>query len=264
MSPVRVLLGHQWRRHGAALVVLAGAMFLFHSMITRVAPLPSQTQAFEGLIQLMPPALVRVLGVEFFNARGFIAFGYEHPFLLLIMGSWSVRVTAGSLAGEIGTGTMDLLAARPVRRSQMVRSALVTLLSGLGVIVVGGWIGTTVGLATRPALGFGASGFLPVVAGCWLLFAAFGAVGLVISTLRRDGGGAIAWTAGLIAASFALDYLARAWKPIAWMRRFSLFMYYRPEDLFKSGLVATDTVVLAVVAAIAAAAAFVIFRRRDL
>jgi ABC-2 type transport system permease protein len=261
------MLGHHWRRHRVALAAMAGGMFLFEWLMTRFAPEPSQTQAFQGILQLIPAPLVDMLGGEFtanFNAHGMIGFGYAHPFPLLMMSVWAVRVSAAALAGEIGNGTMDLLASRPVPRGHMVRVALGVLLAGLGVIIACGWIGTAVGLATRPVLGIAPWPYLSVALGCWLLFVAFGAVGLVVSALQRQGGAAMGVTVGLIAASFALNFVAQAWRPIGWMQRFSLFNYYRPEQLVRSGVLTAHLLVLAVVALALTALAFPIFARRDL
>jgi ABC-type transport system involved in multi-copper enzyme maturation permease subunit len=168
------------------------------------------------------------------------------------------------VAGEIGTGTMELLACRPMPRGHIIRAALIALLVGLAIIAASGWMGTALGLATRPVLAIGPMGYLPVALGLWLLFAAFAAAGLLIAVLRRQGGAAIAVTSGLIAVSFAVNFIARAWRPIEWTRRFSLFMYYEPEQVYRSGVLTTHSLVLLTVAAALSALAFPVFARRDL
>ena len=263
----RVLLGHHWRRHRVILAVLAGGMFVFEFLITRLAPDPSRTQVFESILQLLPGPLVDLLGSEFtanFNTRGMLGFGYVHPFTLVMMSVWVARISAGALAGEIGTGTMDLLAARPVPRGHMVKAALIALLAGLAIIIAAGWMGTAVGLWTRPALAIAPWPYLSVAVGCWLLFAAFAGAALVIAALQRQGGPAIGVTSGLIAVSFALNFVARAWQPLQWSRPLSLFMYYEPERLLVTGVLTVHVLVLAVVAAVLAALAFPLFARRDL
>src|SRR4029453_9218521 len=115
MSP---LIGRLWRQHGVLLLVLAVGLALFEFVITRVAPAPGQTGFLGGVLALLPPQVSSFVGGELALAspRGVLAFGCLHPFFLALLSAWTIRVAAGSMAGEIGRGTMDLLAARPVPR----------------------------------------------------------------------------------------------------------------------------------------------------
>jgi ABC-2 type transport system permease protein len=263
----RGLLGHLWRRHRVALAALAAGSFLFQWVFTRAAPTPSKTDALRGLLALVPPAVMDVFGADLTAAlspQGFLALGWAHPFPLLMMAVWVVRVGAASVAGEIGRGTMDLVASRPVPRAGIAATALAMVLGGLAAIVGAGWVGTAVGLAMRPLAGAAASQLLPVAGGAWLLFAAFGAMTVLISAARRHGGEAISLAAALMAVSFALDYLARAWRPIAWARPLSLFAHYEPRHLLGGGIPGGDALVLGVVGAVCAGLAFAVLQRRDL
>lgn len=261
------LLSLQWRRHRAVLAALAVGLFTFEWVITRLTPGPEQAELMRRMFELLPRGVSAMLGEEWtgtFTVRGVLGFGYVHPFALLMAASWAVRVGAGALAGEIGQGTMDLLAARPVRRGSFVATGLVTLLVGLAVIVSAGWAGMATGLESRPQAEAWAADFLPVAFGLWLLFAAFGCVALAISALARAGGTAIAWGGAVVASSFALDYLAKAWAPIRGMRPLSLFARFRPHSILAEGLGGADILTLAGVAVAGAAVAFVVFSRRDL
>jgi ABC-2 type transport system permease protein len=261
---IGALLRRQWRLHRAALAWLALAMLVFEFLITKLAP---ETGRMQGLLAMLPPAVLEVFGAELratLSPAGFLAFGWVHPFALLMLAVWAVRVAAGSLAGEIGQGTMDLLAARPVARASVVAAALAALLGGLAVLCLAGWGGIALGLAMRP-LEFAAAGDLAgVVASCWLLFAAAGALALAISAVRRNAGSATAIAAGVLAASFALDFVARAWRPLMWARPLSLFSYYAPQQIVARGAAAGDVLALAVVTVAGAALAFVAFQWRDL
>lgn len=263
---VTTLLGHHWRRHRLTLMVLAVAMALFEWVITRVAVTGEQADRLRGFLELVPSQILSIVGEVTANLspQGFVGFGFAHPFAVLMMSLWTVRVSAGALAGEIGVGTMDLVAARPVARASQVAAALVAAAGGLAIVIGAGWSGTAIGLMARPDLGLAAAALLPVVAQGWLLFLAFGAVGLAVSAGARSAGTAIGVTSGMIAASFALDYLARAWAPIRPLRAVALFRYYEPQAILRDGLAGADALVLAGVAVIGAIAAFVVFRRRDL
>jgi ABC-type transport system involved in multi-copper enzyme maturation permease subunit len=260
------LLGHHWRRHRQTLLVIGLGLALFELAITRIAPETEQAEAMRRFIALLPAPLTSLVTelLENVTPQGILAFGYAHPFAVLLLSLWVVRVGAGALAGEIGLGTMDLLAARPVSRASQVWAALAAMLLGLLALVAAAWAGTSLGLATRSIPDLGATAFLAPAFMGWLLFAAFGALTLAISASRKSGGEAIALASGVLAGSFVLDYLARLWEPISALRRLSLFTYAQPQAIVREGVAAADVVVLAAVAALAAAAAFALFARRDL
>jgi ABC-2 type transport system permease protein len=264
---VGTLLGHLWRRHWGTLVMLAAGNALFQWAITRVVPAAAQTGFVRELLD-MAPAPVRVLIgedlVANLSARGFLGFGWVHPFPLLLLGVWAVRVSAGALAGEIGRGTMDLIASRPVARSAQVAAAALALAGGLAAIAFAGWAGTAAGLQMRPLEGVTAGDLLPVAAMALLLFASAGCVALFVSATRREGGAAVSWCAGLLAGSYVLDYLARVWSAIAFLRPLSLFRYYEPQRILREGVAVQDIAVLAAVGAAGLVLAFAAFARRDL
>lgn len=254
-------------RHSAALAIITAGMLVFQWLITRLMPGPEQTELLRQMVGFMPASVRAAIQDELlvtFTPSGFLAFGYVHPVVLVLMGSWVVRVSAGALAGEIGQGTMDLLASRPVRRESLLGAALAVLLLGLALIALAGLTGTMMGLRSRPIEGMHFARFLPVIGGLWLLFAAFGAIGLLISSLRKHGGNAIAWTSGIMALSFALEYVSRAWQPIRFLKPFTLFAYYHPQRSLTSGIDALDVVVLSSVLVVSIALAGAWFRRRDL
>jgi ABC-2 type transport system permease protein len=194
---------------------------------------------------------------------GFLALGYSHPFFILLLSAWVVRVSAAAIATEIGTGTMDLLASRPAARWTFLVAGMKAVMLGLIVILGAAWLGTAFGLRLRP-VDVAAIRLLPVAGIAWLLFSAFGAIGLVISALHRDAGPAIGWTTAVIAGSFVLDYLARLWTPMARLRPFSLFRYYEPQAILASGAPSGAVFVLIVTIAAALLAALAILARRDL
>jgi beta-exotoxin I transport system permease protein len=262
-----VLLGHHWRRHRAALLLLGCGLAAFEFVITRIAPTPAEAGFIRNLFGVIPGPARELLQQQIGSAlsgRGFLAFGWVHPVTLLMLGIWAVRVPSGALAREIGQGTMDLVASRPVTRASQVGAALAALLIGLTILAAAGWTGTALGIATRAGLETAARDYVVSAAMTALLFAAFGAVALAVSAAVRESGVAIAIMAGLITVSFALDYLARAWQPIHALRVLSLFRYDEPQRILASGPSAIDLAVLGGVLVVATASAFIIFSRRDL
>ena len=265
VAAVVTLLGHHVRRHRVPLVPMMVGLALFQFLITRIAPAPNELNWMSQILSAVPPPLLALAGNDIggLSPGGFIAIGYGHPFMLLLLSAWAVRVSSAALAGEIGRGTMDLLAARPIERWHHVVAGALAILGGLTLLTAAAWTGTSIGLSVRE-LGVSASQVLRVAAGAGVLFAAWGMVGLVVGATLSEGGAAIAWTSGLLVGSFVLEYIARLWRPMSGLRPFSLFAYYAPQHLVRSGFDAHDLSLLAAVAAMAFTSAIVIFTRRDL
>jgi ABC-2 type transport system permease protein len=264
---VGVLLRHHARLHRVPLVPLALGLALFEWMMTFVAGEPSVSRFLTEALRAAPPEFLALLNQDLLlgvSAQGIVGVGYAHPFALMMMAVWAVRVPSAALAGEIGRGTMDLVAARPVARARQVAAALLALLGGLVILAAAAWVGTLIGLTLRPLEGVSPMRYLPVAAALWLIFACFGAVGILLSALAREAGTAIAWLSGLLAGSYVLDYAGRVWPRIASLRPVSLFRYYEPQQVVSAGLTVHDLVVPAAVGVAALLLAFAVFGRRDL
>ena len=264
---IGVLFRHHVRLHRMPLIPLALGLALFEWVMTFVAREPSVSRFLTTALSAAPPEFLALLNpdlVASVSAQGIIGVGYTHPFALLMMAVVAVRVPSAALAGEMGRGTMDLIAARPLPRAAQVAAALVAVLAGLAILALAAWIGTFVGLAGRPVEGVSALRYLPVAAAMWLIFACWGSVAVAVSALCRESGQAIAWTSGLMAGSYVLDYAARVWPAIASLRPLSLFRYYEPQQVLRAGLAGSDLLVFAAVAAASLLVAFVAFAFRDL
>ena len=260
-----VLFVRQWRQHVLTLVLMCAGLAVFTFILTRVAPAPGEAGFIQALIAMIPKPVLAMIGgeVAISSARGIIAFGYVHPFFLATMAAWILRTTAGALAGEIGRGTMDLLAARPVSRASQVLSIWALALVGVVLLATSAWAGTAVGLHLR-ALGVTARELTVVPAMAALMFAAWTGIGLTISAAQREGGSVIAWTGGLIVVSFVVVFISQIWSPAEVIRPLSLFTYFRPQEIVMKGVATKDIVTLATVATASLAAAVSVFQRRDL
>lgn len=262
--PLLTLLRHAWARHRVPLITIAVAVGLFEFVLTRIAPASNQVSWIATLITTLPPEIRSLVGSEIaLSSGGFLALGYAHPFFIALQVVWIVRTSSAAVADEVGRGTMDLLATRPVARWHFVAAGMTALALGLGVILAAALAGTAIGLLLRP-LDVSASAFLPVAGASWLLFVAWGAVGLAIGASRRSGGQAISWTTAILAAAFVLDYIARLWPPVARLRPLSLFRYYEPQAILATGLSGTSLLALSGTIFVGVLAAVLVLYRRDL
>jgi ABC-type transport system involved in multi-copper enzyme maturation permease subunit len=263
-STFATLLSHAWMRHRVVLAAIALAVGAFEFVLTRMAPAPNEVSWISAILTTLPPNIRTLLGNDVaLSPSGFLALGYAHPFFMILLSAWVVRVSSAAIAGEIGRGTMDLLASRPVPRWHLAAAGLAMAVLGLAVILATAWLATAVGLRLR-SIDARAAAFAPAILTAWLLFAAWSGVGLAISAARRDGGQAIAWTTSLLATSYALDYLARLWAPMSALRPLSLFRYYEPQAILAAGPPRTASLVLISTLIVTFSASVIVMRRRDL
>lgn len=262
------LVGHQIRRYRLVLAVLAAGLALFLYIASMIATSPEMTRAggLAAIMSFVPPAMLKVLGIDpaTLTTAGLLSLSYMHPFVLLAAGAWVARVPAASLAGEIGSGTMDLIASRPVSRSQVVLSVAAMLYGGLAVVMGSVWAGMAVALATRPELGIAAAAFVPLAAALFLLFYAFGGISLACSALSRNGGQAIGWAGGIMAVMFALDFISRSRESLEFLKWATLFTWVKPQEIAAGNLSPAAVGVLLGVGTAAAGVSLLVFSRRDL
>src|ERR1019366_162041 len=79
------------------------------------------------------------------KAGDMMTIAYVHPLVLTILCIWAIGRAANAIAGEIDRGTMELLLAQPIRRSQIIAAHLCVDAIVFPTICVAIWIGTYVG-----------------------------------------------------------------------------------------------------------------------
>ena len=192
-----------------------------------------------GMIELfmsqLPPQVQRLLGDQIraqFSVEGAVAFGYLHPMVQALLIIVAIVLPTRHVAGEIEKGTLELLFSLPVKRSAVVVS--LWLFSGMALLglVIGGWIGSGVGLWLFPeARGVPVWGIAKAGISLWLLLFAISSYTLLFSAYARESGPATLRAAGLTLLFFFLNIMVLVWPTIDFMKYFTLFHYHRPQQL---------------------------------
>lgn len=190
-----------------------------------------------GMIELfmsrMPPQVQRLLGDQIraqFSVEGAVAFGYLHPMVQALMIVVAIVFPARHIAGEIEKGTLELVFSLPIKRTTVVVSLWLSSAIALLGLVIGGWIGSGVGLWLFPE-----ARSVPVVdlakAGInlWLLMFAISSYTLLIAAYAREGGQATLRAAGLTLVFFFVNTTATMWPDIDFLAPFTIFHYHKPQ-----------------------------------
>ena len=136
------------------LVVSAAGMYLFgwarvwlisHVDMSRFANILAQL--WSDVARFSPVPLDHLL-----TYPGRIAIGFEEFIVILIVSVWAISRGSDCVSGELGRGTMEMLLAQPVSRSQVLLTQATVTISGIGVLVLAAWLGTFTGIHTFTVL----------------------------------------------------------------------------------------------------------------
>jgi ABC-2 type transport system permease protein len=270
MKGPTVLLLHSLKRARTVVLALGLLLSAFQILLIMMAGSFENSGSFAQLSTLIPPFVRDLIGpsmTSFMSFSGMVCLGYFHPVVMASLVGLGIALGT-TVTGEIESGFMDLILARPLARHRIItRSIFVCLICSaapLAMMIVA----TTVGLRLLAPSGAELPPFaliFSMAANVGMLMLCWSAVALAIgSSARRRG--VTGWVTGLAAlAMFLLDYVARAWptaEPASWI---SPFRYYSPFDLIMGKpLPILNLVVLGAISVTAWVLSYLLFARRDI
>ena len=250
--------------------LLGAGLATFEFLLARILPAFNE----EMLAQWLQVAFVRqmvaaMLGVDPDGVGGlsmFIAFGWAHPVVLLLV--WSHAIIFGTRvpAGEIDRGTIDVLLGLPVSRTRVYLSETgAWLVSGVAVVALGvagsvlGGIGLDADQRAAPLR------LLAVGANLYSLSLCVGGLAFCVSSLSSRRATAASIVTALVIVSYVLNVLGAFSEPVRRLGPLNLITYFRPVYMIRDGIWPwRDMLILLGVAATAWAAGLLVFRRRNI
>ncbi|MDQ2742613.1 MAG: ABC transporter permease [Chloroflexota bacterium] len=213
--------------------------------------------------QSLSPGLRKALGVtEMASPVGYLqssVFGLLVPLLVIL---FAVVTGARAIAGDEEAGTLDLLLAHPVGRTQAVLqrfAALVVATLAIGAVLL---IALLV-VASLARLDVAAGNLAAMVLHLVLLGVCFGAFALAMGAAVGRRGPVFAATAVVGVLTYLANTLAPQVGAVAWLQKLSPFYYYAGGQPLRHGVQLGGIGVLAAVSAALVAAGAVAFERRD-
>jgi ABC-2 type transport system permease protein len=224
---------------------------------------PSIRDSGAATVANYPEALKDALNLQdVASSAGYLGsavFGLLLPLLLVL---FAVMAGARAIAGDEEAGTLDLVLAHPVSRSQLVLQRFGALAAAVGLLGVAVLL-ALLAVSGPAELDIGMGRLAAAVVQLMLLGITFGAlaVGVGAMTGRR------ALVIGVSAVAAVLAYLGDTFAPqvdgLGWLRQVSPFWYYSGGEPLRNGLQAGDCAVLVVASAALVAVGAVLFNRRD-
>jgi len=236
------------------------ALLLMAALIVYIWPSYRTTIAS---IQL-PEAVQALLGSDlaYSTAPGFISAEYFSwiPILLIV---YTIIQGTGAIAGEEGSGTIDLLMSQPLTRTGMVIQKTVGVCIGSALIAGFGFLGFLLSVPfididiTLKGAALACANMLPMAL---LYYAVSLWFGSVLPNRTYAAGGAIA----LATAGYFLNTIAAAVSSLSWLKYASPFYYYGAGLPLVKGIDWAHAMLLLGVAALFVGLAMRSFARRDI
>jgi ABC-2 type transport system permease protein len=233
---------------------------VFSTLATRAGVLQKD---LEDIIFSGPGKIAQTLvggeSIRFERAMDMLSIGYVHPLMQVIFGIWAIGRAASAVAGELDRGTLELLLAQPLPRWRVIAAHLTVDAIVIPLLCLSLWAGQAIGyrlvgpfevraehleplkrlpfeIKVDPALlKVDVSAFGP---GLWnvgaLLFAISG-VTMAFSAAGRFRGRVIGAAVLFMLVMFLINVIGQMWDAAAWLRPFTIFYYFQPQQVILSG-----------------------------
>jgi len=253
-------------RHKGLIAGMAAVLAGFQVLLVVIAANLQREGLFSQLAALVPSNIQAALGGSLIASfGGLLAFGFFHPVVVLGL-AVGASYLGSELAGDVETGLVDLVAARPVPRAALVARTLVAIVAASTTIV-----GLMVVASRASALAVGGAADTPVSATVALavnLLAVTwccGAAGLAIAAVTRSRAAAAGAAALVFISTYLVNFAAAWWRPARFAARFTPFHYFDAMPIvLGTHDPARDILVLLSASALLVVAALVSYQRRDL
>ena len=220
-----------------ALLFLFSWVFVWLMSRLPVNMLPALFRWLPDFMKSLIPVPVELL----MSPVGQISVIYVHVVTQIVCVAWALGRGSDSISGEIGRGTMDLLAALPIRRASLLLPPAVIAATGAALLAASILAGTAVALKLvdfkQPvSVAAFAPGAINLVCLTFLLTGLTAAV----SACTRDRWRTMAIAGGLFVLAVIVELVRRVWRepdwpaqwqPAVWMKYLTFMSAYQPQEL---------------------------------
>lgn len=257
------------REHFAFLIfafVLVGFFQLLMLMLVIEMDLLNIARIF---FSRFPPQIQQFLGEEVlaqFSVDGAVAFGYNHPIVLILLAMIAIMLPARHIAGEIESGTLELLLSLPIQRFTLAFSLWIVSAGSLLLLIIGGWLGSMIGRLIYPQVSHLSLSFIfHIGLNLWCLMLAINAYTFLFSSFSREAAKTTQRAAGLTLFFYFLNYVIKLWDKASFLKPYTIFSYYQPQaEAMNQHVWSKNSAILSLLIIIFMTLAFWKITRRDI
>ncbi len=249
--------------------LIAAMIFLMQIAISGIIHDNENVKSMLRFLDLMPKIMKSTLGGEGLqagNLPALIAIGYNHPFVLSLYMIYAVATPTGMLAGEVQSGTMELILSRSVTKTQVYLCAAIVTVTGMIALVAVMFMGTVVATGIYD---FGEPvplyKFFRIAINGGLLAGTIGAISLLAAASFHKRTKAVGVAVAYIVIDYFVAIISGSWPKMAFLEPWTLFHYVNSNKVFAQNVWPLyEMMVLSIILLTAAIAGAIIWNKRDL
>jgi len=223
-----------WKSHRSFLLFSMVFISLFQFLILRLVT-TIDTSTLMLVLDQIPEDIRALLGEDFVSmltVEGTAALGLNHPLVLVILSIGAIIIPSRHIAGEIETGTLELVLSFPVKRVNLLLNLCLSAMVFLFLIIFCALCSSLLSIHIFHELTFDLFIKMVMIAcNLWLLFLFIMTLSMVFSTFEKEANKVGIRVAGIVLIFYLLHYLSSIWDAIGFTKPFNIFNYYRPSDL---------------------------------
>src|SRR5262245_25810254 len=120
-------------RAATLFIVIAALLVSFQLTIVAIAATISDGSGFEPFARMVPAMFGNFLGESLMSFAGMTSLGFFEPLILMMVVQFAIYLGTEP-AGDVETGLVDLVLARPLARHQLVTRSLIVM-SGAAIFL---------------------------------------------------------------------------------------------------------------------------------
>lgn len=161
-----------------------------------------------------------------------------HPLVLSLFFAQIITTATRVPAGEVDSGTADVLLALPISRWTLyIHETVVALASGLFLLAMA-VLGHLAGNQLIPSDGrLPLDHVLLIVANLFTLYMCIGAMAFFLSTYANSRGRAVGGSVGILIVLLLWNFVEQYWDPAEKVAFLNILSYYKPAPILDTGVI---------------------------
>ncbi|MCP5103270.1 MAG: ABC transporter permease subunit [bacterium] len=261
-------LGQSLKGIWVKLLLLCVALFVFQMLFSILG---TSEQIYQGIMRDMddiPPIVEKMFGKDFVAGivkYGIIAFGYLHPFTMVVFILIVFIAASQMVTSEITGGSIGFILSKPVSRKRIYVNLAIVIYISLALQALFVYASSALGVTLFHGERLSTEPFAALVWNLFLLMVFIAGYIAIFAAVSDTGKALFTWGGVTLLVFYILNTAAPLWQPLKYLAPINPFSYYNPMPILmgsRVGLVQSLTIIG--VSLIMFAVGGWIFSRRDI